>query len=348
MHALAGEYEVARAHGQEALEIAEARADWLTVALVLEMLGNVALQCGDLPQARALHSDSAQRKRALNSRRLVSNLLQLGLIGCEFGEFDTVRELIDEVEDIARASERPLYAAGALHLRGLVSAGEGATTTAVRLFEQALELRRPANDQQGIVKTLTSLGHAQLDLGQAAHAMVSFAEAIDKTRQSGERIRLVRALEGVARCLSRTNPDAAVRLAGLADTHRQGLGTVLWPTELGYLESWRPAARRTLGKVAYAHAWEDGQSSTLAQGVRITEALTIDPPASHGTLSVLSPREREVAVLLARGLTNKQVADELVVSPATIRTHVEHMLVKLELRSRAQIAVWASQQGLLR
>ena len=46
-------------------------------------------------------------------------------------------------------------------------------------------------------------------------------------------------------------------------------------------------------------------------------------------------------------LTNKQIAVELVVSPATVRSHVEHILAKLELRSRAQIAVWVSLHGLL-
>ncbi len=54
-----------------------------------------------------------------------------------------------------------------------------------------------------------------------------------------------------------------------------------------------------------------------------------------------------MARLLARGLTNKQIAAELVLSPATVRSHVEHILDKLDLRSRAQIAVWVSQQGLL-
>src|SRR6185312_5105832 len=166
-----------------------------------------------LAEARRLHTESAQRKRALGNPRIVSNLLQLGLIGYEYGELDEVRRLIGEVEEIARVRQRPLYAAGALHLRGLVAAAQGATTTAVRLFEQALELRRPANDQQGIVKTLTSLGHVQVDLGQNAAAVVSFAEAVDRTRRSGERVRLVRALEGAARCISFGNPDAAVRLA---------------------------------------------------------------------------------------------------------------------------------------
>jgi len=62
---------------------------------------------------------------------------------------------------------------------------------------------------------------------------------------------------------------------------------------------------------------------------------------------LLSAREEEVAALLGRGLTNKQIASELVVSPATVRSHVEHILDKLDLTSRAQVAVWASRHGLV-
>ncbi len=349
MHLVVGDYDVARARGGEALALAEAHGEAVTAALVLEMLGNVALQCGELGEARALHAVSAERKRALNSPRYVSNLLQLGLIGCECGDFDQVHELIREVELIARTRERPLYAAGALNLRALIAAGQGATTTAVRLFEQALEVRRPANDQQGIVKTLTSLGHVQVDLGQNAAALVSFGEAVDATRRSGERIRLVRALEGAARCISLENPDAAVRLAGVTDAQRRALGTLRWPSEAGFLESWLLGARQALGDAAFERAWEDGQASTLGQGVRLAEALLAEPVSPNvEPATVLSPREREVAVLLAGGLTNKQIAAELVVSPSTIRTHVEHVLIKLNLGTRAQIAVWASQHGLLR
>jgi DNA-binding NarL/FixJ family response regulator len=63
--------------------------------------------------------------------------------------------------------------------------------------------------------------------------------------------------------------------------------------------------------------------------------------------SPLSPRELEVAVLIAQGLTNREIAAGLVVTERTAATHVEHILNKLGLRSRAQVAVWASAQGLL-
>jgi tetratricopeptide (TPR) repeat protein len=213
LHLLLGDYELATAKGRLALAQAHARGDDLPIALILEMLGNVALQRGDLALADALHTESAQRKRSVSSPRLVSNLLQLGLVACEVRAFDRARELIVEIERFARARQRPLEQAGLLHLRALLAAGEGAYMTATQLYQQALELRRPEHDQQGIVKTLTGLGHARFDVGQTQAALAAFVEAMHGARSSGERVRLIRALEGCARCFAPTDADAAVRLA---------------------------------------------------------------------------------------------------------------------------------------
>jgi non-specific serine/threonine protein kinase len=62
----------------------------------------------------------------------------------------------------------------------------------------------------------------------------------------------------------------------------------------------------------------------------------------------LSPREREVAALLAQGLTNRSIAEQLVITEWTADSHVRHILSKLKLRSRAQVAAWAVEQGLAR
>jgi non-specific serine/threonine protein kinase len=232
-----------------------------------------------------------------------------------------------------------------MHVRALLAAADGAVGMAAQLLEQALALRGP--DQQGIVKSLTMLGHVRLDLGREHAAREAFTEAVRRTRASGERFWLIRGLEGFARWLAPTDPASAVRLAGATDRQRHALGIVPWPSERQYLDGWLGMARRDLGGTAYQHAWEDGQASTLAQSVSLAEALIAVPAADGLSGSPLTPREQEVAILLARGLTNKQIATTLVVSPATVRSHVEHILGKLDLRSRAQIAVWTSQQGLL-
>jgi DNA-binding CsgD family transcriptional regulator len=63
-------------------------------------------------------------------------------------------------------------------------------------------------------------------------------------------------------------------------------------------------------------------------------------------LGVLSSREREVAVLVTHGLSNRQIADELVIAQATVERHVANILGKLGFHSRAQIAAWAVTHGL--
>ena len=77
------------------------------------------------------------------------------------------------------------------------------------------------------------------------------------------------------------------------------------------------------------------------------DALGDRPPADpppHRPPHPLTPREREVADLIAQGLSNKEIAARLVVSRRTAETHVESILRKLSFASRTQVAAWVAQQ----
>ncbi|WP_433564250.1 response regulator [Nocardia sp. CA-151230] len=71
-------------------------------------------------------------------------------------------------------------------------------------------------------------------------------------------------------------------------------------------------------------------------------------PAPAAEFSELTDREREVMTLVAEGLTNAEIADRLYMSPATARTHVSRILVKLGARDRTQLVVMAYESGLVR
>ena len=63
---------------------------------------------------------------------------------------------------------------------------------------------------------------------------------------------------------------------------------------------------------------------------------------------ILSEREKEVLVLVAQGMTNRQIAGELIISENTVRNHLSHILDKLDLSRRSQVAAYAARHGLLR
>jgi DNA-binding NarL/FixJ family response regulator len=71
-------------------------------------------------------------------------------------------------------------------------------------------------------------------------------------------------------------------------------------------------------------------------------------PAASTVLDPLTDREREVVALVAEGLSNDEIAERLVMSPATAKTHVSRAMVKLHARDRAQLVVLAYESGLVR
>ena len=79
-----------------------------------------------------------------------------------------------------------------------------------------------------------------------------------------------------------------------------------------------------------------------------TERVELENHLHPPTSGVLSHREREVALLVTRGHSNRQIADELVIAPATVERHVANILRKMGFRSRAQIAAWIVEHNVLR
>jgi DNA-binding NarL/FixJ family response regulator len=110
---------------------------------------------------------------------------------------------------------------------------------------------------------------------------------------------------------------------------------------------------------AAGYLLKDAEADQVAAAVRaayrgevhldpaVARQLTRTLVAPQGTATALTPREREILVLVAQGKSNRDIADALVISERTARTHVSHVLSKLGLTSRTQAALWAVREGLV-
>ena len=100
-------------------------------------------------------------------------------------------------------------------------------------------------------------------------------------------------------------------------------------------------ARRGRGRVAALAVGDPAGDRSLRRGAR-------RPPArAVGGLDELTEREREIVALVGTGLSNDEIAERLVISPATARTHVTRAMLKLGARDRAQLVVFAYEAGLV-
>jgi DNA-binding NarL/FixJ family response regulator len=104
--------------------------------------------------------------------------------------------------------------------------------------------------------------------------------------------------------------------------------------------------------VAAIHAVAAGDSLLSPSDTRrVIDRMARQPPpdaATHDRLERLTSREREVLELIARGLSNGEIAAALVVEESTVKTHVKRILMKLRLRDRVQAVIFAYESGLTR
>jgi DNA-binding NarL/FixJ family response regulator len=99
--------------------------------------------------------------------------------------------------------------------------------------------------------------------------------------------------------------------------------------------------------VAAVRTIHDGDALLAPASTRRLIEQHARPPEEAPELAALTAREREVLCLLARGLTNAEIAGQLVVEPSTVKSHVASLLTKLELRDRVQAVVYAYESGLV-
>jgi non-specific serine/threonine protein kinase len=136
--------------------------------------------------------------------------------------------------------------------------------------------------------------------------------------------------------------ERAICLEGAADAVREAAGAPHGPAWQGMQQLWLQASHGALSRDAAIAAWATGHAMSLDDAVAYAQGSSAPMTAPTPELDPLTPRERQVAALIAQGLSNRQIAEHLVITERTVASHVEHILDKLSFGTRTQIGVWAA------
>jgi DNA-binding CsgD family transcriptional regulator len=223
------------------------------------------------------------------------------------------------------------------------NAGDDARATA--RYEEALAALRETDLTGTVPSLLHNLGRLALRRKDVRQAFRDFREGLKLFRDQGDQRGMADCLDGLAGVLGGMGqPERAARLFGAAEAARESVGVTLWPGNTADYELNLSLVRDALGEDELQTAWNLGRTSPLHETV--AELLAGEHYAGRTANLDLSPREQEVASLVAQGLTNRQIGAQLFITEGTARLHVKHILQKLGFTSRVQIAAYAVERGL--
>jgi non-specific serine/threonine protein kinase len=288
-----------------------------------------------------------------DARRVAAARLALGQILEYRADYARAIPLLEESVREWDALGNPDRAAIALFFLGQAALDHGDGARADALFAEALDRFRQCGFEWGIPGTLHQLGEVAAMRGDTPAAAAYYAESL---AGSGSRENLVGKLVATGRLAAvGGQPEAAARLLGAAEALADTIGYVRRRPEQERLERDAAVARAALGEAGFAASWAAGQALRDEQAVAEAQVVlaALGAPAVPGATSpapesvILTPREREVLVLMCEHLPDREIAARLYLSPRTVEGHVSHILGKLGVRSRREAVAVAVRLALV-
>jgi DNA-binding CsgD family transcriptional regulator len=373
-------------HSREALEIAGEGLELLTregisaLWLVL-LLAEIEIDLGDWRAAEARLP--ARRHRPVTNTDVNTDLRRAEL-ALGRGEQGRARELLEDAARAADGMDEPQWHGVVGALRAELERREGDLEAARNAVEDALDRIELCSDDVARLARVAAVGaRVEADAAQRARDLgetPAEREAIARSAALLERVRLASLTDDaepgarpVERAWLATATAEHQRASGPDDPARWEVAAAAWaalgrpyPAALARFQQAAAAAalgERELAAAAAAEAlrvahelgagWLAGELEGLAARARLglaaeePTAEPTEPGAPAGDPFGLTPRERQVLELLARGATNREIGAELFMAEKTASVHVSRILAKLDVRSRTEAAAVAHRLGLV-
>ncbi len=352
----------ARKLSEEALALSRAVNNRELAASSLFQLAYIASHKGAFTSARALFEENLALNRELgNKRGIVQSLFSLAQILLVFqGDPETVHALLEEGLAVSKELSYKEGIATWLSLSGQFALSSGDALAARALLEESLALSKEIGHRHGTAASLALLARVAVHQGEFTAASALYEESLAITREIGDKLNAASCLEGLAGvAAAQKNPTWAARLLGAAEALRDTLGTPIPPIELPLYQRSVANTRAQLGEKAYTQAWTEGRGMNLeqalaAQGLETLPTTSPTKPLSPAATRKLShfpdgltAREVEVLRLVAHGLTDVQIAEQLVISPRTVNNHLTSIYSKIHVSSRSAATRYAVDRHLI-
>ena len=328
------------------------------IAKAMKTLGGLLLfskEGGNLNRISQVLEESLKLYQELGDQEGIAWVLNfMGIHSTEQEDFAKAKRFLNESLVLRRTLGDPWGIAQTMQNFASISLGERDYTRAKEYSEETIAWFQLAGNQRGVARTLGDLAdiaHMEGDLNQA---ILLLSQSLSPLLQFGDKWSIVPILETLAVLESEQgNYVRAARLFGATETLRQSIAMELHQVfklhQVFEYENNLTAVREKLSEAEFTLAWDEGSALTLEQILAFV-LNELDPSSLsetvEGGFGSLTPRERETALLIAGGKSNREVAEAMTVSVKTVESYVTRILRKLGFNSRVQIATWAIENDL--
>lgn len=316
---------------------------------------------GNFEKAIAFGEEAVELYRELgDTTRLANAVGALGRALCDQGNQARAILITEEAIRLYRELGRTSAVAECLCTLATSRQLQGDYEGSLPLLEESLLLARQVQDEPGMVQPLGLIARVYRARGDFVQATLLYNQTMAYSWKTGYTFRLANGLEFYAVLATlQKQGERAARLWGAAHALRESSGVPRPAAQQGYAEYERDAGSQ-LDAQTYARLYAEGEAMPLQQAVEYAMAAPIpdaapnaDEPtrprdAARQEFGGLTAREHEVAIWVAQGKSNREIAAQLVVSERTVEKHIGNILSKLDFHSRTQIAAWVLKNGWLK
>jgi non-specific serine/threonine protein kinase len=315
-------------------------------AAALNAAGALERLLGDYARAAEFQTEALMLWQRVDHRPGIASTFQsLGSNAKDRGAFAEAETYCEQALALYRELGDDWGVANVLTNLGVAMRRQGQYDRAEALTQETLAIVRARGHSEGIAITIGEIAQIARARGDHERAATLCAECLPVFQAQGLKLHLAVGLSVTAWVADARGQRArAARLFGAADALRQSIGAPVPLAEQSESNRVVARTRTALGAARFDAAFAEGQALTQDDAVQVALTGRIAPRVAESG-PALSRREREVVLLLARGLSNREIADAMVVSQLTAATHVRNILRKLGLDRRTQVATWAAEHA---